>query len=94
MKLADWVRFNLCLAVALILGACHHKPVIVDNCTPEWYKTAVIYNLDVKTFKDGDGDGIGDFRGLTQKPGYLDSLGVNTIWLAPFQPSRWQAPCK
>ena len=52
-----------------------------------WYKNAVIYSLDLETFKDGNGDGIGDFDGLSEKLHYLQALGVDTIWLAPFQPS-------
>jgi maltose alpha-D-glucosyltransferase/alpha-amylase len=52
-----------------------------------WYKNALIYNLDVKTFKDSDGNGIGDFQGLVYELDYLKSLGVDVIWLAPFQPS-------
>ncbi|SEG75331.1 maltose alpha-D-glucosyltransferase/ alpha-amylase [Thermomonospora echinospora] len=52
-----------------------------------WWKTAVVYCLDVETFRDGDGDGCGDFRGLTQKIDYLDRLGVTCIWLMPFYPS-------
>jgi maltose alpha-D-glucosyltransferase/alpha-amylase len=52
-----------------------------------WYKNCFIYNLDVRTFQDSDGDGIGDFRGLTSRLSYLKSLGVDVIWLAPFQPS-------
>lgn len=52
-----------------------------------WYKNSFIYNLDVRTFQDSDGDGFGDFRGLTARLLYLRSLGVDVIWLAPFQPS-------
>jgi maltose alpha-D-glucosyltransferase/alpha-amylase len=52
-----------------------------------WFKNSIIYNLDVKVFKDSDGDGIGDFKGLIQQLPYLDSLGITAIWLAPFQPS-------
>jgi maltose alpha-D-glucosyltransferase/alpha-amylase len=58
-----------------------------DSTSYYWFKNSIIYNLDVKVFKDSDGDGIGDFKGLTQKLGYLDSLGITVIWLAPFQPS-------
>jgi maltose alpha-D-glucosyltransferase/alpha-amylase len=58
-----------------------------DSTSFYWFKNCIIYNLDVKVFKDSDGNGIGDFKGLTQKIPYLDSLGVNAIWLAPFQPS-------
>lgn len=52
-----------------------------------WYKNAIIYSLDLETFMDGNGDGVGDFDGLSRKLDYLHALGVDTIWLAPFQPS-------
>ena len=52
-----------------------------------WYKDAIIYSLDVKTFQDGDGDGSGDFRGLGERLDYLSSLGVTCLWLLPFYPS-------
>ncbi|TCL66417.1 maltose alpha-D-glucosyltransferase/alpha-amylase [Rhizobium sp. BK251] len=54
---------------------------------PLWHKDAVIYHLHVRSFSDANGDGIGDFAGLTQKLDYIESLGVNTIWLLPFYPS-------
>jgi maltose alpha-D-glucosyltransferase/alpha-amylase len=52
-----------------------------------WYKDAVIYELHVRAFCDSDGDGIGDFKGLTGKLDYLRDLGVTAIWLLPFYPS-------
>jgi maltose alpha-D-glucosyltransferase / alpha-amylase len=52
-----------------------------------WYKDAVIYQLHVRTFCDSNGDGIGDFVGMTQRLDYLQELGTNTIWLLPFYPS-------
>jgi maltose alpha-D-glucosyltransferase/alpha-amylase len=52
-----------------------------------WFKDAIIYEVSVRAFYDGDGDGIGDFQGLIQKLDYLDDLGINTIWLLPFFPS-------
>jgi len=54
---------------------------------PLWYKDAVIYELHVRAFYDSNGDGIGDFSGLTEKLDYLRDLGVTTIWLLPFYPS-------
>jgi maltose alpha-D-glucosyltransferase / alpha-amylase len=54
---------------------------------PLWYKDAVIYEVHVRAFFDGNGDGVGDFAGLTRKLEYIHSLGVNTIWLLPFYPS-------
>ncbi len=59
--------------------------MIDDN--PRWYKDAVIYEVHVKTFFDSDGDGMGDFKGLTEKLDYLQQLGVTAIWLLPFYPS-------
>ncbi len=54
---------------------------------PLWYKDAIIYELHVRAFYDSDGDGIGDFKGLTYKLDYLQNLGVTAIWLLPFFPS-------
>ncbi|QED37021.1 trehalose synthase [Antarcticibacterium arcticum] len=48
-----------------------------------WYKNAIIYCLDVETFKDSNGDGVGDFEGLKNALTYLSGLGVNCIWLLP-----------
>jgi len=52
-----------------------------------WYKDAIIYELPVKAFYDSNGDGYGDFKGLTAKLGYLKDLGITAIWLLPFYPS-------
>ncbi len=54
---------------------------------PLWYKDAVIYEVHVRAFFDSEGDGIGDFLGLTQKLDYLQDLGITAIWLLPFYPS-------
>ena len=54
---------------------------------PSWYKDAVVYQLHIKAFYDANDDGIGDFRGLTDKLDYVKDLGVNTVWLLPFYPS-------
>jgi len=57
---------------------------------PLWYKDAVLYEIHVRAFADSDGDGMGDFRGLTGKLDYLRDLGVTAIWLLPFYPSPWR----
>ena len=54
---------------------------------PLWYKDAVIYEAHVKSFFDSNNDGIGDFKGLTQKLDYLQGLGITCVWLLPFFPS-------
>ena len=54
---------------------------------PLWYKDAIIYELHLRGFYDSQGDGVGDFPGLTEKLDYLEDLGVTTLWLLPFYPS-------
>lgn len=63
----------------------NHHSALDDKL--HWYKDAVIYELHIKAFRDGNGDGIGDFKGLLQKLNYLQDLGVTAIWLLPFYPS-------
>jgi len=55
--------------------------------TNHWYKDAIIYEVHVKAFQDGNDDGIGDFRGLLERLDYLQDLGVTCLWLLPFFPS-------
>jgi len=62
----------------------------VSGGDPLWYKDAVIYQIHVKTFFDSDGDGVGDFKGLSSKLDYLEALGVNTLWLLPTFPSPFR----
>ena len=55
--------------------------------TPLWYKDAIFYELYVRAFRDSDGDGHGDLRGVIEKLDYLQDLGINCIWLLPIFPS-------
>jgi maltose alpha-D-glucosyltransferase / alpha-amylase len=64
-----------------------HNPENGSSSDPLWYKDAVFYELRVRSFYDSNGDGVGDFAGLTAKLDYLHSLGVTTLWLLPFYPS-------
>ena len=66
-------------------GKKKKKSLLADD--PLWYQDAVIYELHVRSFFDSDGDGIGDFRGLTEKLDYLQDLGVTALWILPFYPS-------
>src|SRR5881275_1727539 len=52
-----------------------------------WYRQAVVYCLDVETFQDSNGDGIGDLRGLISRLDYLARLGITCLWLNPVHPS-------
>ncbi|MFQ5948485.1 MAG: alpha-amylase family glycosyl hydrolase, partial [Acidimicrobiia bacterium] len=51
---------------------------------PHWYRTAVFYEVLLRAFYDGDGDGTGDFPGLIAKLDYLEWLGVDCLWIPPF----------
>lgn len=59
----------------------------ITDTSDLWWKTAVVYCLDVETFLDDDGDGIGDFAGLARRIDYLADLGITCLWLMPFYPS-------
>lgn len=61
---------------------------ITPVTSPAFYDSAIIYEIYIRTFADSDGDGIGDFNGITNRLGYLaDTLGVNTLWLMPWNES-------
>jgi maltose alpha-D-glucosyltransferase/alpha-amylase len=70
--------------------ATSDKKYFWRDSDPLWYKDAVIYELHVRAFHDSDGDGMGDFPGLTEKLDYLQDLGVTAIWLLPFYPSPFR----
>src|SRR3989441_2401295 len=53
----------------------------------DWYKDAIFYEVHVKAFSDADGNGVGDFAGLTQRLDYLRDLGVDCLWILPMYPS-------
>jgi len=55
-----------------------------------WQKNAIVYTIDVESFADGNGDGVGDFRGLASKLDYLSGLNVTCLWLQPFFPSPFR----
>ena len=59
----------------------------LDYTSDLWWKNAVVYCLDVETYADSDGDGVGDFRGLIDRVDHLADLGVTCLWLMPFYPS-------
>jgi trehalose synthase len=61
--------------------------VRLDHTSDLWWKNAVIYCLDVETFLDTNGDGVGDFDGLIRQIDYLAGLGITCLWLMPFYPS-------
>src|SRR5881394_2622059 len=67
--------------------APRRRGVGASEIDPLWFTDAIIYELHVRAFGDSNGDGIGDFLGLTARLDYLRDLGVTAIWLLPFYPS-------
>ncbi len=59
------------------------SPARINGYEPKWWKEAVVYQVYPRSFKDSNGDGIGDLNGVTEKLDYLQQLGINVIWLSP-----------
>lgn len=59
----------------------------MQTSKPKWWQTAVFYQIYPRSFADGNGDGIGDFKGATERLDYLSDLGIDAIWLSPHFPS-------
>ena len=78
------------ILIAMILGACTDQPAPVespDTSGRAWWKEAIIYQAYPRSFKDTDGDGVGDLKGIIEKLDYIKSLGVNMVWLNPIYSS-------
>jgi oligo-1,6-glucosidase len=76
--------FRTFVAAALLsLSAAVSAQQLVNGYEPKWWKEAVVYQIYPRSFKDSNGDGIGDLPGITSKLDYLQKLGVNVIWLSP-----------
>src|SRR3972149_2904085 len=88
-------------AITIILMACMKeqqantnepaKTIVQDQTangyTKKWWKEAVVYQIYPRSFKDSNGDGIGDLKGITSELDYLKGLGVDVIWLSPMYDS-------
>ena len=73
-----------------LVSACAPSSAVTPTATAapvSWWRNAIFYEVFVRSFSDSNGDGIGDFNGLRQKLDYLQSLGVNALWLMPIHPS-------
>jgi alpha-glucosidase len=60
---------------------------LTTDATADWWCDAVVYQVDIRSFADGDGDGVGDIEGLRSRLPYLADLGVDAIWINPWYPS-------
>ena len=86
----------LAATLALVIGYCPSArvPLVAQEsvsmtASPSnlWWKHAVVYEIYPRSFQDSNGDGVGDLNGITSRLGYLQSLGVDAIWIAPMYPS-------
>ncbi len=84
------------LALLLLIVACKQSgeqkssqpaPVSDSKLEKEWWKEAVVYQIYPRSFKDSDGDGVGDLKGIISKLDYVKSLGVDMVWLNPIYAS-------
>jgi oligo-1,6-glucosidase len=82
-------RILFVFAAAFVLCACNSTETsknvseVKDSSNQKWWKEAVIYQLYPRSFQDSDGDGVGDLKGITQRLDYLQSLGIDAIWMNP-----------
>jgi maltose alpha-D-glucosyltransferase / alpha-amylase len=91
LAVGGWHEAGACSAVdgvrATGAGTRQGLPMIDRAVSSLWWKNAVVYCLDVETFMDANGDGIGDLQGLTQRIDYLAGLGITCLWLMPLYPT-------
>ena len=72
----------------LLLAGCQPKEVVIpDSQQQAWWKEAIVYQIYPRSFQDSNGDGVGDLQGIIDRLDYIESLGINTIWLNPIYPS-------
>ncbi len=84
--------FSYCIVLLLLVFgfiSCKSKTTTQtkDQADRKWWKEAVVYQIYPRSFKDSDGDGIGDLKGILSKLDYIKSLGVDAVWLNPIYSS-------
>ena len=87
MKKNQMLLIALLFSSFMSITAQENKTTIVKNGDAKWWKEAVIYQIYPRSFKDSDGDGIGDIKGIISKLDYLKSLGIDAVWLNPIYTS-------
>ena len=78
----NYLKLPLLLLLLLVTG-CNSTPEKSSN-SENWWKEGIVYQLYPQSFKDSDGDGFGDFKGIIEEIDYLDELGIDIIWMNPF----------
>jgi oligo-1,6-glucosidase len=75
------------LLILIIISSCANKneqEKVMDDNSKTWWKEGVLYQIYPQSFKDTNGDGYGDFKGVIEKLDYLESLGITMVWMNPF----------
>ncbi len=76
------------LVVTLLMFSCKNQQKMEESSAPEidrqWWKEGTLYQIYPQSFKDSDGDGFGDFRGIIEELDYIESLGISAVWMNPF----------
>ena len=80
-------RLAMFTTFAILVAIGQRNIALAQANDGPWWKHAVIYEIYPRSFQDSDGDGIGDLNGITQRLDYLQSLGVDALWLSPIYPS-------
>lgn len=79
------MKSTFLILLVFIMYSCSQEKV--SKLGENWWKETVFYQIYMPSYKDGDGDGFSDFKGITSKLDYLQNLGIKGIWLTPFQKS-------
>src|SRR5882672_8548201 len=75
------------VAVSAAPASNDSQPTVVSGYQPRWWKEAIVYQVYPRSFKDSNGDGIGDLRGMISKLDYLQSLSIDVVWINPIYSS-------
>src|SRR6202051_4210837 len=76
-------RTAIVAALLSLAAASGQEPKLINGYEPKWWKESVVYQIYPRSFKDSNGDGIGDLPGITSKLDSLQKLGGNVVWLSP-----------
>ncbi|MBE7170639.1 MAG: alpha-glucosidase [Williamsia sp.] len=90
MLAANWstrLYYSSILLLSLLLSSCRPAQPDASQSEKAWWKEVVVYQIYPRSFKDSDGDGVGDLKGIISKLDYIKSLGVDVVWLNPIYSS-------
>ena len=86
-QLLPFFYYSFLLSFLFLINGCNPKKENTKAVKNDWWKEAVVYQIYPRSFKDSDGDGVGDLKGIISKLDYVKSLGVDAVWLNPIYAS-------